>query len=411
MTEDQQPATTKRVRRQKHKQKTGLQPTTVGLLVFIALLLGVVAGVRSNDILSVMGPMFGVKIHAGTVDLSTVQDTYRALKANFAGELDDQKLIDGANKGLVAAAGDRYTTFMTAEETKSFNNELSGSIGGGIGAEIGMRNDTLTIIRTLKDNPAAQAGLHNGDSITAVNDESTAGWTVEQVVEKIRGEVGTTVKIGVLRDGAKQEFTVTRASVTNPSVSHSVQDGIGIITLGRFDKSTGAEARAAANDVKKQGVHGVILDLRGNGGGYLQAATDVSGIWLNDKVVVTERVNGKTTETLKATGTAVLEGMPTIVLINGGSASASEIVAGALQDHKAATLLGETSFGKGSVQKLVSLMGGAQLKVTVARWYTPNGQNINEQGIAPDTKVGFSQEDANKGIDPQLEAAVKKLSQ
>jgi carboxyl-terminal processing protease len=298
---------------------------------------------------------------------------------------------------------------MDAKEAKEFNNDLSGQIGGGIGAEIGMRNDVPTIIRILPGNPAEKAGVLAGDIIIAVNGESTGEWTATKTAEKIRGQVDTTVKVKVIRNTEEKEFTITRATVNNPSVQTSVTNGIGTLTISRFDGETAALSQKAAQSFKEQNVRGVILDLRGNGGGYLTAAQDVAGLWLNDKVVVSERTNGRVVEELKSGNNAILSGIPTVVLVNGSSASASEIVAGALQDHKAATLIGEKTFGKGTVQKVVDLGADTLLKVTIARWYTPNGKNITKEGISPDQVIELKAEDANANRDPQMDAAKQKL--
>jgi carboxyl-terminal processing protease len=388
---------------------TGISKNVYFLTIAIVAVIGFVAGTRGNEILGVVAPALGFKVEASTLDLSSVQKAYQQLKLNYDGKIDNAALIDGASRGLVAAAGDDYTVFMDQKEANQFNNDLSGKIGGGVGAEIGLRNEIPTIIRVLPGNPAEKAGLQAGDIIIGVNDESTSEWTATKAAEKIRGDVDTTVKIKVLRGGEEKTFTVTRATVNNPSVQTSVENGIGTLTLSRFDEETSDLARKAAQSFKQQNVRGIILDLRGNGGGYLTAAQDVSGLWLNDKVVVSERTNGKVVDELKSGTNPLLAGIPTVVLVNGSSASASEIVAGALQDHKAATLIGEKTFGKGTVQKVVDLGAGTILKVTIARWYTPNGKNITKEGISPDQVVELKAEDANAGRDPQLDAAKQKL--
>jgi len=382
------------------------------LVIGIILILGIgyVAGTYNNQIMTAIAPTFGLKVNKDTLDLSSLQDTYQALKANYDGDINDTKLVEAANKGIVSALGDDYTVYFNAAEAQSFNDDLSGSIGGGIGAELSVRNERVTIVRVLADNPAQKAGLAVGDAITAINDvDVLATETLNDVVMKIRGDVGTTVKLGVLRDSGKEVFTITRAEVTNPSVYSSVQDGVGILTITRFDDQTGALARAAAESFKTKNVSSVILDLRGNGGGYLTAAQDVAGIWLNNKTVVTEKTNGKVVDELTSGSRAILEGIPTVVLVNGSSASASEITAGALQDHGAAKLVGEKTFGKGSVQRLLNLPGGAELKVTIAKWYTPNGNNISKEGIVPDEVVKLAIEDLNASRDPQLKAAKELL--
>lgn len=391
------------------ERSSGISKNVYILTIAVVAVISFVAGTRGNEILGVIAPVLGFKVETGTLDLSSVQKTYQELKANYDGKIDESKLIDGASRGLVEAAGDQYTVFMDAKEAKEFNDDLSGQIGGGIGAEIGLRNEAPTIIRILPGNPAEKAGLLAGDVIIGVNDESTGTWTATKTAEKIRGAVDTTVKVKVMRSSEEKDFTVTRAIVNNPSIQSSVENGIGKLTISRFDSETAELAQKAAQTFKQQNVRGVILDLRGNGGGYLTAAQDVAGLWLNGKPVVSERTNGKVVEELKSGNNALLTGIPTVVLVNGSSASASEIVAGALQDHKAATLIGEKTFGKGTVQKVLDLGAGTILKVTVARWYTPNGKNITKEGISPDQVIELKAEDANAGRDPQMDAAKKQL--
>jgi carboxyl-terminal processing protease len=391
------------------KEHRGISKNVYFLTIALTVLIGFVAGTRSNELLSLVAPVLGMKVETGKLDLESVQATYQTLKANYDGTVDEQKLIDGAKRGLVEAAGDRYTVFMDAKETETFNKDLSGEIGGGIGAEIGIRSDRPTIIRVLNNHPAQKAGLQAGDVITMINDESSLDWTADKTASSIRGEVGTTLKLTVLRGEKTESYTITRQTVTNPSVESRVENGIGILTISRFDGETANLAKGVAENFKQQNVRGVVLDLRGNGGGYLTAAQDVSGLWLKDKIVVSERTNGKEVDQLRSAKDSVLAGIPTVVLVNGASASASEIVAGALQDYKVATLIGEKTFGKGTVQKVLDLGAGTQLKVTVARWYTPNGKNITKEGIMPNQKVELTAEDVNSGKDPQFDAAITHL--
>ncbi len=390
---------------EKKEPRSGISRSIYFITIAIVALIGFVAGTRSNELLAAIAPVFGFKVETSTLDLSSVQKAYQELKANYDGKLDTQKLIDGASRGLVAAAGDQYTVFMDAEEAAEFDQDLSGKIGGGIGAEIGVRSGKPTIIRVLAGNPAEKAGVKAGDIIAGVNDQSAATWTADKTASEIRGETGTTVKLAVLRDTEVKDFTLTRATVTNPSVESSVENGIGRLTISRFDSETSSLAHKAAQNFREQNAQGIIVDLRGNGGGYLKAAQDIAGLWLDDQVVVSERTNGKVVDELKSGNDAILKGIPTVVMVNGSSASASEIVAGALQDHKAATLIGEKTFGKGTVQKVLDLGAGTQLKVTVARWYTPNGKNITKEGIQPDQAVGLTAADVDGGKDPQLGAA------
>lgn len=389
--------------------KKPLSSAVIFIMVALAAGAGYFAGTFNYQIQAAIGPVFGYKAHSGSIDLSSVQETYNNLAANFDGDLDVKELIYGANRGLVEAAGDIYTEYMSPSEAVEFNNSLNGNIGGGIGAVIGIKNEQIIINKPLKDNPAIKAGLKAGDIIVKINDESTAGWTVDKAVGKIRGEEGTTVKLTILRGAETKDYTVTRAIINNPSVDSEISGDIGIMTITRFDGETGRLAYAAAQEFVSKGVKGVILDLRGNSGGYVSSAVDVASLWLDNKVVVVEKSGNIIKDTLKSGSNPLLAGLKTVVLVDGGSASASEIVAGALKDHGVAELVGDKTFGKGSVQLPISLGGGAQMKVTIAKWYTPNGKNINEEGIDPDTAVTLSQSDVDKGIDPQMDAAKKQL--
>ncbi len=391
------------VKLEKRKSQT-VTKTTLLVSVALTALVAFIAGTRSDQLYAAVAPMFGIKASADTLDTAVLQQTYRELRTNYDGTLDAGKLTDGAARGMVAAAGDKYTVFMDKEEAEEFNKDLSGEVSG-VGCEIGVRGGQPTVLRVLPDSPAEKAGVKAGDVFVSVNGESVAGKDASTVAGKVRGEVGTSVKLQLSRGETATVYTITRAKVSDPSVRWNITDGIGIMTISRFDEETGRLATQAAQEFKAGQVHGVVVDLRNNGGGYLSAAKDVASLWVADGVIVTEKTNGKVTGTERAAGDAVLNGIKTVVLVNGSSASASEIVAGALQDHKAATLVGEKTFGKGTVQKIINLPDGRLLKVTVARWYTPNGKNITKEGISPDTKVELTSEDANAGRDPQLETA------
>ena len=391
--------------------KTKQLPLTVWFIIIaLAIGIGFVAGAYKYQIMATIGPVFGYKAHSGNLNLSSLQQTYNELANNFDGTLDNDLLIQGANRGMVDAAGDDYTTYMSPQEATDFEKSLSGDIGGGIGAEIGVKNNKIIIIRALKDNPAEKVGLNANDIILSVNDQSTDGWTVDKTVGLIRGEEGTTVKLIIQRGIEIKEFTITRAIINNPSVEYSISDGIGVLTITRFDDKTGELANVAAQNFKKQAVKSIILDLRGNGGGTVAAAVDVAGLWLSNKVILTERMGDVVRDELKSGNNAILVGIPTVVLVDGGTASASEIVSGALQDNKVAKLVGEKTFGKGSVQQPINLADGALLKVTIARWFTPNGKNITKDGITPDFEIGFTQKDIDAGIDPQINEAKRVLS-
>lgn len=395
--------------RKKQVGNRKISPSLLVVILVCAGVLGFVVGVYRHHLYAVVAPVFGVQVSSDTLDLSSVQKTYQSLVVHYDGEMDKNELIEGANRGLVAALGDEHTVYMNSTEAEEFEKGLSGNIGGGVGIEVGIRNNSPTVVRVLRDNPAEKAGVMAGDVIAAVNDESSIDKTVSEAVALIRGDVGTTVKLTLLRGNNTVELTITRAEITSPSAYHTIEDSIGILTITRFDDDTGRLAREAARHFVDKRVKGVVLDLRGNGGGYITAAQEVAGLWLKEKVVVVEKAKGRVIDELSTGRYAPLENLPTVVVVNSSSASASEIVAGALQDYDVATIVGETTFGKGSVQRVVGLLSGAELKVTIARWYTPAGRTINGEGITPDTIVELTADDINADRDPQLSRAKQIL--
>ena len=375
------------------------------LTLVIVAIVSFVAGARSDALFANVASVFGVRTSNKTIDLSSVQKTYQELIANYDGKLDTQKLIYGANRGLVEAAGDPHTAYMDPDETKEFDKSLSGQIGGGIGAEIGLRNNKPTIIKPLENSPAQKAGIKAGEAIVKVNDEASSDWSVEKVVSKIRGEVGTSVKLTLLSGGQTREVSVVRQNIVSPAVESEIDGEIGILKVNRFGDDTVSLARKYASEFVEKGVKKVILDLRNNPGGTVGAAQGLLGIWLDNQIAMTERRGSEIVKTLRTTGTPILGNMKTVVLINGNSASASEITAGALREYGKATLVGQKSYGKGSVQIVLGLPGGSQMKVTEARWYTPKGKNIDKTGIEPDVKVDLSSDDVNNNVDPQMDKA------
>ena len=375
------------------------------LTLVIVAIVSFVAGARSDALFANVASVFGVRTSNKTIDLSSVQKTYQELIANYDGKLDTQKLIYGANRGLVEAAGDPHTAYMDPDETKEFDKSLSGQIGGGIGAEIGLRSNKPTIIKPLENSPAQKAGIKAGEVIIKVNDEASSDWSVEKVVSKIRGEVGTSVKLTLLSDGKTREVSVVRQNIVSPAVESEIDGEIGILKVNRFGDDTVSLSRKYASEFVDKGVKKVILDLRNNPGGTVGAAQGLLGIWLDKQVAMTERRGSEIVKTLRTTGTPILGNMKTVVLINGNSASASEITAGALREYGKATLVGQKSYGKGSVQIVLGLPGGSQMKVTEARWYTPKGKNIDKTGIEPDVKVDLSSDDVNNNVDPQMDKA------
>ena len=375
------------------------------LTLVIVAIVSFVAGARSDALFANVASVFGVRTSNKTIDLSSVQKTYQELVANYDGKLDTQKLIYGANRGLVEAAGDPHTAYMDPDEMKEFDKSLSGQIGGGIGAEIGLRNNKPTIIKPLENSPAQKAGIKAGEVIIKVNDEASSDWSVEKVVSKIRGEVGTSVKLTLLSDGKTREVSVVRQNIVSPAVESEIDGEIGILKVNRFGDDTVSLSRKYASEFVEKGVKKVILDLRNNPGGTVGAAQGLLGIWLDNQIAMTERRGSEIVKTLRTTGTPILGNMKTVVLINGNSASASEITAGALREYGKATLVGQKSYGKGSVQIVLGLPGGSQMKVTEARWYTPKGKNIDKTGIEPDVKVDLSSDDVNNNVDPQMDKA------
>ena len=384
-----------------------------GLLVVVVVIFsaGVAVGRGNFNLLGSKAVPINTSL-SNQLDYSSVNQVYRILKTDFDGQLNQSQLIDGLKAGLVSAAGDPYTEYFNPKQAKDFNNELTGSITG-IGAELGSDDqNNIVIISPLDGYPAQKAGLKPKDIVAAVNGKSTQGMTIDETVNKIRGDVGTKVTLTIVRGAAKPfNVTITRQKITLPSVKHSIINGnIGYLQITQFTSDTGDLAQKAAQDFKDKRVKGVILDLRGDPGGYLDAAVSVSSLWLkNGQTVVSERRGSDVISTEYANGNNILGGLPTIVLIDSGSASASEITSGALHDNGDATLVGVTSFGKGSVQQVVNLSDGSELKVTIAHWYTPDGKNINKQGIKPDTVVKITDQDVAAGRDPQKDKAIQLL--
>lgn len=386
-----------------------LDKTNLLIILIVVFILGFSLGGRNQAVFGQIGKIFGVRVDQSELNHKELDQTYALIKQKFDGKIDPKVLMDGANKGLVEALGDRHTAYLTPKEAEEFNKNLEGDIGGGIGAEVGVRKNLITIIRPLKNSPAIKAGLQAGDVVFKVNDEEIGNQTLEQVIQKIRGKPGTEVKLTVIRKDQPKPFDIKiiRQFINNPSVNLDFKDDVAILTVSRFDKQTALLARQEADKIKSRGIKKIVLDLRGNAGGYLTAARDLAGLWLDGQLVVSERVGDKTVQEFFAKkGDNILNDAKTVVLMNAGSASASEIVIGALKDYERAHLIGETSFGKGSVQELLNLPNGGQLKVTIARWYTPQGHNIDGQGIKPDQDVELTADDWQNDRDPQLQAAL-----
>ncbi|HQB50687.1 MAG TPA: S41 family peptidase [bacterium] len=350
---------------------------------------------------------------ANDLDFSLFWQTWDLLKADYVdhGQLSDKQLFYSALSGLVNAAKDPYTVFMNPEEAKMFNDDLAGSFTG-IGAEVGLRNDIITIIAPLSGMPAEKAGLRAGDKVYAINKESTAGLSVDEAVKKIRGEKGTEVTLTIARGNDKvRDIKIVRDTIVIKSVKSSYDEKTGFyrIEINNFNSDTNELFRQAVEDIKVKQPRGIILDLRNNPGGYLDSAIAISSYWIQDGVVVSEQFSNDVHQKQMSRGIASLADIPTVVLINQGSASASEIVAGALMDHEKAVVVGKTTYGKGSVQIVRDLPDGSLVKITAAKWLTPKGTSINEKGIAPNIEVDLTEDDFNKNIDPQLQKAEQLL--
>lgn len=369
--------------------------------------IGGFAGYFFKNILPGFAPYLGFKVQS-TADWSALDEVYSQLNSSYNGEVSKSVIIEGAKKGLVAALGDVYTEYMDAEETTSFNDSLHGNIGSGIGIEMGLREGYTRVLRTLPDNPARKAGIHAGDIIYKVDGEEVYKLSADQIAQRVRGETGTEVTVSVIRDGEELSFTMIRETINNVSAYVDYKDNAAIITVNRFDLDTGSKVRSFAQEALSKNVSKVILDLRDNGGGYVSAAQDMLSIWVETgKSALIQKSLHFGDETLGVTsGQPILKDMKTIVLVNGSTASASEIVAGALQDYGKATILGTKTFGKGVMQGMYDLSGGTSLKVTIASWYTPNGRSINKEGIEPDVVVERTHEDLDAMRDPQLDKAL-----
>lgn len=346
----------------------------------------------------------------GDLSFDGVEELYDDLRSSFDGRLDVNKLEDGIKKGLVEASGDPFTEYLNSEESKEFNEQLTGSFEG-IGAELGKEEESIVIISPIDGFPAEKAGLKPRDVISKINDERAFDISVTEAVRKIRGPKDTNVKLEIIRDGRALTFEITRDQINTPSVKWEVTgDNIGVITVTRFGEDTPALARQSAREFKDKNVRGVVLDMRGNPGGILEASVQLSSLWLpNGNTVLQEKRNNQVVKTYRANGSPLLLNVPTVVLVDEGSASASEITAGALKDNNVATIIGIKSFGKGSVQELRQLSSGGVLKVTIAHWYTPAGRNIDKEGIEPDQKVEVSEADTAAQRDPQKDAAFARL--
>jgi len=360
------------------------------------------------------------------VDFSLFWDAWRKLDEQFVNhqKLDFQKMIYGAISGMVKSFDDPYTVFFNPEQGKKFVEDVKGSFEG-IGAEIGQRKGQLLIIAPLEGTPAQKAGLRPGDKIIKINEKITTDLTVDEAVNLIRGPKGTDVTLTIFRDEwvESKDITITRATIEVPSLKWELLVSTGEaggkdsdivhIKLYHFSEKASSDFKKAAAEILKSQAKKIILDLRGNPGGYLEISQDIAS-WFLEKgqIVAIEDFGLKSEkEEFRANGNAKFLEWPLVILINQGSASASEILAGALRDNRGVKLIGEKTFGKGSVQELAELKGGSSLKITVAKWLTPKGVSINEQGLEPDIKIEMTEKDFEEGKDSQLDKAVEVIKE
>lgn len=351
-----------------------------------------------------------------TADFTPFWKAWNLLKEKsiYSDKLTDQNLVWGAIKGLASTTGDPYTTFFSPEDNKLFKDEIKGSFGG-IGAEVGMKDKVLTIIAPLKDTPAWKAGIKSGDKILKIDKTATNDLSVDEAINIMRGEKGTTVILTILREGesATREIKIVRDTIAIPTIeTENLPGGISVIKFYSFSENSDNLFANALNEFIKSGNHKLILDLRGNPGGYLEVAVNIASWFVDEgKVIVSEDFGGiHKAQYYRSHGPRLFnDKLQFVVLVDGGSASASEILAGALREHKIATLVGEKTFGKGSVQELVDVTSDTSLKVTVAKWLTPNGISISQAGLEPDIKVPFTVKDFEAKKDPQMDKAVEIL--
>ncbi len=399
----------------------------VGFLVPVfALLLGWQLGVRYattryDDVQRRLEDMLIGRSQSGTMVMNPKEDvniellwtTWRLLMHNYLRpeELNTQEMVEGAVSGMVDAVGDPYTLFMTASESDDFVDGLDGNLEG-IGAELEVDGGIVRVVRLIDGSPAERSGLLPDDFIIKVDDTDVSGFALPDVIKRIRGPQGSEVMLTVMRGKTERTFTITREQIHIPSATYEVKTtegvDVGLLTISQFGSETIPEVRNHLANIGSSGVKGLIIDLRYNGGGYLDGAIDLTSMFIEEGRVVT--VAGRAEQQHHdVTGRAILPDVPVVILINGGSASASEIFAGAMQDHDRATIVGTQSFGKGTVQEVIELPGGSALRVTTATWLTPDGTDLGKHGVTPDIVVERTSEDAEAKLDPQLDAAMRAL--
>ena len=399
-----------------HFSKTKYVAATV-LFIALFFIFGVYVGDQNrpaiDKVLGISGKETAVETQTDFSPFWKVWNTINE-KHPTASKTTDQDRVYGAISGLVGSLNDPYSVFLTPEEAKSFGDEIAGNFDG-IGMEIGIKNKVLTVIAPLKDTPAYRADIKSGDKIIRIDKTDTIDLSVEEAIKLIRGPKGTVVTLTILREGTEQpkEIKITRDTINIPTLDTELrEDGIFVIKLYSFSANSAGLFRNAIEQFAEAKTDKLLLDLRGNPGGYLEASVNMASWFLEGgKVVVTEDYgNGRKAHVYRSKGYDIFnDKLKFVVLIDGDSASASEILAGALQDHRRAKLVGENSFGKGSVQQVVDITSDTILKITVAKWLTPNGISISEKGLTPDYFVEITEKDIKAKRDPQMDKAVELL--
>ena len=345
-----------------------------------------------------------------TVDFSLFWDAYNKVSSEYVATIEPQKLISGAMKGMVEGLGDPFSAYFTKEQSDSFNNNLNGKFDG-IGVEIEVNQGLLTVVSPLPDSPAQAAGVKPKDVILSIDDKSAKDMPLNDAVNYIRGKSGTKVTIEVIapKETKSRKLEIVRKSIQADSVAYNQRpDGIAVVRITQFGDGTaelfGKYAREIAADTA---VKGIILDLRNNPGGLLSASIDVASYLVNEKTILIEKGKDGREEKQESSQIPILKNIPLAVLVNEGSASASEIVAGALQDYKRGKIIGEKSFGKGSVQNVIELSDKSTIHITTQLWLTPNGRTISQQGISPDITITDDEKTEN---DEVIDKAVETLN-
>ena len=350
----------------------------------------------------------------GVADFNTFWQTWQIIDESYlrSNEVSPQDKVYGAISGLVKSLGDPNSAFFSPNNSKKFQEDIRGSFGG-IGVEIGIKKDKLVVIAPLKDTPASQAGLLPGDHILKINSTSTEDLTIEQAVSFIRGPENTQITLSILRDAweSSRDFKITRTRISLPTLDFEIKDDkIAYIQIYSFNENVEGLFANAVSEALSKDAKGIVLDLRNNPGGFLGVAINMAGWFLpRGSLVVSEAYPNGLKDDFKANGNSLLAKLPVVVLENGGTASASEILAGALRFHRKIKIIGEKSFGKGTIQEIKQLKDGSSLKITVAHWLLPGGEVLEGRGLMPDYEVKLSEEDAKNKRDPQLDKALEIL--